>query len=108
MQESIAQVTPDEARRLLAQGNALLVDIRDPDSFSRGHVKGAFHLTDASLSRFMLEADFEQPIIVICYHGISSIGAAQYLFNQGFSEVYSLRGGFEAWQKSYPDEVKGQ
>ncbi|MCV6069119.1 sulfurtransferase, partial [Escherichia coli] len=34
------------------------------------------------------------------YHGISSQGAAQYLVNQGFEQVYSVDGGFEAWQRA--------
>ncbi len=36
----------------------------------------------------------------MCYHGISSQGAAQYLVNQGFEEVYSVDGGFEAWHRA--------
>ncbi len=35
----------------------------------------------------------------MCYHGISSQGAAQYLINQGFDAVYSVDGGFEAWHR---------
>ncbi|MGL5628515.1 MAG: rhodanese-like domain-containing protein, partial [Plesiomonas shigelloides] len=46
--------------------------------------------------------DFAMPVIVMCYHGNSSQGAAQYLVNQGFDEVYSLNGGFEAWRKVAP------
>jgi thiosulfate sulfurtransferase len=42
---------------------------------------------------------------VVCYHGNSSQGAAAYLVSQGFSEVYSLDGGIEAWQADYPGEV---
>ncbi|EEZ42274.1 thiosulfate sulfurtransferase GlpE [Photobacterium damselae subsp. damselae CIP 102761] len=48
----------------------------------------------------MDEVDFEQPVIVMCYHGISSQGAAQYLLHQGFEQVYSLEGGFEAWRRA--------
>jgi thiosulfate sulfurtransferase len=48
----------------------------------------------------MDEVEFEQPILVMCYHGISSQGAAQYLVNQGFEQVYSVDGGFEAWHRA--------
>ena len=48
----------------------------------------------------MNDVEFEQPILVMCYHGISSQGAAQYLVNQGFEQVYSVDGGFEAWQRA--------
>jgi thiosulfate sulfurtransferase len=50
----------------------------------------------------MDEVDFDTPVIVICYHGNSSQGAAQYLLQQGYDQVYSLDGGFEAWRKEFP------
>ena len=43
-------------------------------------------------------------MVVCCYHGISSQGAAAYFAEQGFNEVYSMMGGFEAWQSVYPSE----
>jgi thiosulfate sulfurtransferase len=48
----------------------------------------------------MQEVGFEQPVLVICYHGISSQGAAQYLVNQGFEQVYSVVGGFDEWKRA--------
>ena len=35
----------------------------------------------------------------------SSKGAAQYLLQQGYDVVYSIDGGFEAWQRQFPAEV---
>ncbi|MFH4094746.1 thiosulfate sulfurtransferase GlpE, partial [Acinetobacter baumannii] len=60
----------------------------------------AYHLTNDTIVAFMEDVEFEQPILVMCYHGISSQGAAQYLVNQGFEHVYSVDGGFEAWQRA--------
>ncbi|EKO3812978.1 TPA: thiosulfate sulfurtransferase GlpE [Vibrio harveyi] len=88
------------AQALLEQGEAKLVDIRDPQSFAVAHAEYAFHLTNDSIVPFMNDVEFEQPILVMCYHGISSQGAAQYLVNQGFEQVYSVDGGFEAWQRA--------
>ncbi|NKQ13210.1 thiosulfate sulfurtransferase, partial [Pseudomonas sp. SST3] len=36
----------------------------------------------------------------------SSQSAAAYLINQGFSDVYSLDGGFELWRQTYPQDVE--
>jgi thiosulfate sulfurtransferase len=55
----------------------------------------------------VFEVEFEQPILVMCYHGISSQGAAQYLVNQGFEEVYSVDGGFEAWHRAELPVITG-
>ncbi|GAJ78070.1 thiosulfate sulfurtransferase GlpE [Vibrio diabolicus] len=88
------------AQALLEQGDAKLVDIRDAQSFAVAHAESAYHLTNDTIVAFMDEVEFEQPILVMCYHGISSQGAAQYLVNQGFEQVYSVDGGFEAWHRA--------
>lgn len=95
-----------EALDMLEQGNATLVDIRDDQTFARGHAPAAIHLTNDTITQFMDQVGFEHPVLVMCYHGVSSQGAAQYLVNQGYETVYSIDGGFSAWERaSYPTEV---
>ncbi|OBU47155.1 thiosulfate sulfurtransferase [Photobacterium phosphoreum] len=88
-----------DAQQLLQQPNTVLVDIRDLQSYSLAHAPAAFHLTNDTMVTLMDEVDFEQPVLVMCYHGVSSQGAAQYLANQGYEQVYSIDGGFEAWRR---------
>ncbi|KKO46431.1 thiosulfate sulfurtransferase [Arsukibacterium ikkense] len=89
---------------MLAQQQVVIADIRDEQSFASGHIAGAIHLSNGSLSQFIQQVEFEKPIIVVCYHGNSSQGAAQYLAQQGFAQVYSMDGGFSEWQKMQPFE----
>ncbi|WPC04680.1 thiosulfate sulfurtransferase GlpE [Pseudomonas benzenivorans] len=98
------RISPQQAQALREQG-AVVVDIRDPQSFALGHISGSRHLDNYSLADFIARADLDAPLIVTCYHGNSSQSAAAYLVGQGFSEVYSLDGGFELWRTSYPAEV---
>ncbi|RCU51099.1 MULTISPECIES: thiosulfate sulfurtransferase GlpE [Corallincola] len=91
-----------QTQQLLDADEATVVDIRDENSFAAGHIQGSVHLTNGSLSNFMADADFDRPLIVVCYHGISSQGAAQYMAQQGFEQVYSMDGGFEAWRRQLP------
>lgn len=107
MTDTFQRITPHQARELLDQG-AQLVDIRDAQSFGLGHIPGAQRLDNHSLPDLIARADFDQPLIVSCYHGISSQSAAAYLAHQGFSQVYSLDGGFEGWQHAYPEDVSSQ
>jgi thiosulfate sulfurtransferase len=97
--KSFQTIDVAQAKLKLANENALLVDIRDAGSYSMSHAVGAFHLTSETLGHLIRDADPDTPIIVVCYHGNSSQGAAQYLLGQGFEEVYSLCGGYEAWQR---------
>lgn len=94
--EQFEAINVEQAYARWKEGSAALVDIRDPQSFEAGHTPGAFHLTNATLSAFMQQNDFERPVMVMCYHGNSSRSAAQYLLHQGFDAVYSIDGGFEA------------
>ena len=84
---------------------AVVADIRDVKSFQSGHIPGSEHLSNENLGYFLNEKDYEQPIIVVCYHGISSQTAANYLVSQGFEQVYSMDGGFTAWGQEQADNI---
>ena len=90
------------AQTLLAQPGTQLVDIRDEHAFSAGHIEQARRIDNGSLGAFIASADKTAPLIVCCYHGISSQSAAQFFIEQGFTEVYSLSGGFEGWKNEFP------
>ncbi|GDY27696.1 thiosulfate sulfurtransferase GlpE [Agarivorans sp. Toyoura001] len=102
--EQFEQIDVSGAQQKIAESGAVLLDMRDQQSFSQAHPVNAFHLSDGSLNQLMSDTEFDTPLIVMCYHGISSQGAAQYLIHQGFEEVYSLQGGFEAWRTVAPIE----
>lgn len=99
-------ISVKQAFEQMHSGQALLVDIRDQQSFESGHASGAIHLTNDSLHRFMQQSDFATPVLVMCYHGNSSKGAAQYLIQQGFEQVYSIDGGFDAWRLAFPQHIE--
>lgn len=104
--EQFECISVQQAQQRLEQGAALLIDIRDPQSFAAAHASGAFHLTNDSLNTFMQQTDFSTPVLVMCYHGNSSKGAAQYLLTQGFDQAYSIDGGFDAWRAAFPQQVE--
>ena len=93
-----------DAHQKLQEKEAVLVDIRDPQSFAMGHAVQAFHLINDTLGAFMRDNDFDTPVMVMCYHGNSSKGAAQYLLQQGYDVVY-LALTAEAWRRQFPAEV---
>lgn len=98
--DQFQHISVEQAAQLVEQGEAVLWDIRDPQSFAMGRPEKAQHLTNDTIVSLMDTVEFETPILVICYHGNSSQGAAQYLVNQGFETVYSVDGGYEAWHRA--------
>lgn len=95
------------AQALISQG-AHVADIRQSVDFASGHITGARHLDNNSLAEFMNAVDYDDPIIVCCYHGFSSLSAANYLISQGFTNVYSLDGGFEGWRNAGCESATGE
>ena len=85
--------------KALQEQGAKIFDIRDQASFSDGHIEGAVHLSNDNLQQMVTGTPVDSSVIIYCYHGISSQQAAQYFVSQGFEDVYSMDGGFEAWRQ---------
>ena len=101
----IPQIQIHDAKKKLDEKSTLFVDIRDPASFRAAHIPGALHLHDGNAQDFVGNRDKQTPIVVYCYHGNSSLGAAGYLIDNGFKNVASMSGGFEAWRQLYEQEA---
>ncbi len=100
-----SHIPPRDALELIENG-AVVVDIRDPASFQANRIQGAQSLNNDTVQTFIDNTEFDQPIIVCCYHGISSQSAASFLCERGFEKVYSLDGGFEGWLRTFPDHCQ--
>lgn len=86
-----------------------LVDVRTPEEFSTGHVKGASNINflDASfISTASANLDKNAPLFIYCASGNRSGKAKAQLKEAGFKEVYNLTGGgYKQWEsKGFPIE----
>jgi len=91
-------ISIEDAQILIENNKVTLVDIRDLASFSEGNITNSIHVTNENVEQLVAEADKSIPLIVYCYHGNSSKGAADYFFSMGFKDAYSVDGGFEEWK----------
>ncbi|OOF58064.1 thiosulfate sulfurtransferase GlpE [Rodentibacter myodis] len=96
---SFKEITPQQAWEMVQQG-AILADVRDAGRYAYSHPKGAFHLTNQSFLQFEEKVDFDSPIIISCYHGVSSRSVATFLAEQGYENLYSVIGGFDGWMRA--------
>jgi rhodanese-related sulfurtransferase len=101
--EAVPRVTPDEASKLVADGNALLVDVRDGTEVAKtGKIKGAVHVSrgmiefkaDADTSFYDAAFQKDRPIILYCGSGGRSALAGKVLKDMGYERVLNL-GGFK-------------
>ena len=95
---SFQRISVERAKELIAEGGAAIADVRDPAAYESGHVEAAVNVSDANVQAFLDGLDIDKPVIVYCYHGNMSQGAADYFANQGCTQAYSVDGGFEAWR----------
>jgi len=96
---SYKRISVEEAQELILTHQAQVIDIRDPMSYQAGHIPESKLVSDQNIEEFLEQADKMRPLIVCCYHGNMSQGAADYFSGKGFEATYSLDGGFEAWSQ---------
>jgi len=92
-------ISIDDTKSLLKKENVTIIDIRDNNSFSNGHIENAQHIEDINIDNFLLEKDKNEAILIYCYHGISSKSAAQFFIQNGFHNVFSMDEGYAGWIK---------
>ncbi|MAX09579.1 MAG: thiosulfate sulfurtransferase [Candidatus Marinimicrobia bacterium] len=83
---------------------ALIIDIRDEESYHRGNISGSVNYNSEDIIKLIEESVKKEQrnknIVICCYHGNSSRKVASFLSENGFNNIYSLIGGFSAWQNS--------
>jgi rhodanese-related sulfurtransferase len=99
----VNEVNVTEARqRLEANKQALLIDVREDDEWRAGHAAGAEHLGKGIIERD-IEAkvpDKSKELILYCGGGYRSALAADVLQRMGYTNVYSMDGGWKAWKEA--------
>jgi rhodanese-related sulfurtransferase len=73
-----------------------LIDVREPYEFEGGRVAGAVNVPLQSVPEGADSLDPDQPVYLICQHGMRSERAAAYLESRGFDTV-NVSGGTSAW-----------
>lgn len=101
-EERIKVMFPDDVQDLMREqkeGTYLLLDVRQPVEYEKGHLPGARLIPLPVLADSLENLNRSEPTIVYCAVGGRSRMAAQLLINQGFSDVSHLIGGIEAWEQ---------
>lgn len=97
-----ANLSPVDATLKINRDDALVLDIRTQDEFSKGHIVGARHVPVADLERRLPDLDKykTKPVIVCCQSGVRSATVLTTLRKAGFEQVFNLRGGLQEWERA--------
>lgn len=93
------RIPPLDAVRLINDRDAFILDVRPGPDFKKGHLMNAVNVPLARLPERLgeLPKDKARPIVVCCALGGSAAEAARKLIEQGYTEVYPIRGGLDGW-----------
>jgi rhodanese-related sulfurtransferase len=93
-------VTDYEERR--AKGKTVVLDVRSPEEFAKGHVPGAVNIdiNAPGFAQKVAQFDKSKPILVNCHAGSRGAIASAELAKLGFRTVCNLEGGLAAWEES--------
>ncbi len=102
-----ARVKPITARALKAlldEGRVQLFDVRPDDERAKASIPQAKKL-DVEGRKVLSNLDKGAAIALHCHHGVRSRAAAEQLLAEGFTNVYNLEGGIEAWSRDVDPSV---
>ncbi|MGH8077689.1 MAG: rhodanese-like domain-containing protein [Lysobacter sp.] len=101
---------PAELTGLINRDNALVIDLSPSGDFEKGHIAGSrsLALTQFDPENKLLAKARELPVVMVCRSGQASGDAAKRLKKAGFTQVYWLDGGVQAWQQADLPLVKGR
>lgn len=94
----------------LVNNDALVIDLRGTEAFSRGHIVSAKNIPSDELDTKLnqLQRFKSKPIVAVCEAGATSTKAIDTLRAAGFESVYGLKGGMAGWSQAGLPVVTGK
>ncbi|NDI98963.1 rhodanese-like domain-containing protein [Flavobacterium sp. LaA7.5] len=95
---NVKKITANELDSAL-KDKIQLVDVRTPAEFRQGHIKSAKNVdvSNADFEKRIQQLDKNKPVYVYCRSGHRSKMAARKMEKAGFTMIYDLKGGINAW-----------
>lgn len=100
--QQINEIDNNTVRQWMAADKPFLfIDVRDADEFAAGHLDHAIHLSKGWLEAKIhhIAPDNDATIVLYCGGGNRSVLAAYNLQKMGYTDVYSMAGGYKGWDK---------
>jgi hydroxyacylglutathione hydrolase len=101
--ETRGQLTIDELAHRISDdgpGAPLVIDVRQPAEYERGHVPGAIHVGAGELADRLADLPHDRPLATICESGYRASVAASLLSRAGFEDVSCVAAGVPEWRRS--------
>lgn len=92
------------AKLYSTERSVFVLDVRQPWEVEKVSLKGAINIPLEEVASRQDNLPKDQPIYVLCHHGVRSLKVALWLQQEGY-EAYSVRGGIDAWAREVDASV---
>lgn len=99
-------ITIQQAKEMIAGGEVFILDVRTQQEYDEGRINGSTLIPVQVLDKRLSEIPKDKKILVYCRTGHRSAQASEILVNNGFKDVYNMKGGIEEWIKAGYEVVK--
>ena len=83
----------------------LVLDVREPWEIATASIAGSVSIPMQQIPARSEEFDDEAEIVCVCHHGMRSAQVAMFLESRGFTKLYNLQGGIDAWSRDVDPAV---
>ena len=92
----------DQINKIIEEQKPVIVDLRTPAEYERGHISGALNVPIETLrsNRSTLDIYKDNPVLLYCRTINKTDLAIWFLEGRGFKSIYALKGGYEAYRLS--------
>jgi len=96
----LTPLAPADVAARIKAGVAVLIDIREPDEFARGHVKGALHRPLSAFEAAHLKIEPGRDVVFTCRTGMRTGANCDRLAASVEGRAFVLDGGLDGWRKA--------
>ncbi len=104
-------ITIQQGKEMINRGEVFILDVRRQDEYDAGRIRGSTRIpvqdiSGEELNKSLSEIPRDKKILVYCRTGHRSTQASEILVNNGFKEVYNMKGGIVEWTNAGYEVVK--
>jgi rhodanese-related sulfurtransferase len=101
------EISAGQVKSMLKRGDQFtLLDVREPWEWEKASIGGSKQIPMGDVpTRAQQELDPDEHIVVLCHHGVRSLSVTNWLRQQGFERVQSVRGGIDGWARTVDPKV---
>ena len=96
------EISAGQVKSMLKRGDTFtLLDVRERWELEKARLESSKNIPMGDVpTRANQELDPDEHIVVVCHHGVRSLSVTNWLRQQGFEKVQSMRGGIDGWART--------